>query len=87
MPASCFGQTSSEYIGNQLVTTFMIDGDMTIVNEHDDVHAVAVEEKTVVMSAGTAGFIASMEHEDDSDNSNETVFEVATTAELARFKK
>ena len=87
MPSSCFGQSSADYIENQLVTTFMIDGDITIVNEHDDVHAVAVREKAILMSQGTAAFIASMEREGSDSGSGGTVVEVATHDELVQFKK
>ena len=65
----------------------MIDGDITIVNDNDDIHAVAVREKAILMSQGTAAFIASMEREGSDSGSGGTVVEVATTEELRQFKR
>ena len=88
MPATCFGQVSAEYLDNQLVTTFMIDSDgWTIVNDHDDVCAVALSSRSDVMSVGTAGFIASMEHEDGSGSDVGTVLEVASPEDLQELQK
>ena len=63
MPRTCFGQVAAEYVDNQLVTTFMMDSDgWTIVNDVDDVVAVAVAERQDLMAVDTAGFIASMDY-------------------------
>ena len=86
LPKTCFDQVSAEYIDNKLVTTFMVDTDgWTIVNDVDDVVAVAVAHRQDVMSIGTAGFIASME--DELDGSGGTVVEVASPAALADLQK
>ena len=89
MPATCFGQSSCEYIDGKLVTTFMIDSDgWTVVNDLDEVHAVAVADRADIMSAGTAGFIASMERDPNhSGSSADTVLEVATVEDLAELNK
>ena len=87
MPRTCFGQVAAEYVDNQLVTTFMMDSDgWTIVNDVDDVVAVAVAERQDVMSIGTAGFIASMERDDD-DSGASTVVEVASPEDLADLRR
>ena len=87
MPRTCFGQVAAEYVDNQLVTTFMMDSDgWTIVNDVDDVVAVAVAERQDVMSLGTAGFIASMERDDD-DSGASTVVEVASSEDLADLQR
>ena len=87
MPKTVFGQVAAEYVDNQLVTTFMTDSDgWTIVNDIDDVVAVAVAERQDIMSIGTAGFIASMEREDD-DSGASTVVEVASPEDLADLQR
>ena len=87
MPRTCFGQVAAEYVDNQLVTTFMMDSDgWTIVNDVDDVVAVAVAERQDIMSVGTAGFIASMERDED-DSGASTVVEVASPEDLADLRR
>ena len=89
MPATCFGQSSCEYIDGKLVTTFIIDSDgWTVINDVDEVHAVAMADRADVMSVGTAGFIASMERDPNhSGSSADTVLEVATPDDLAELNK
>ena len=88
MPATCFGQVSAEYLDNQLVTTFMVDSDgWTIMNDYDDVCAVALSSRADAMSVGTAGFIASMEHADDSGSDVGTVLEVASPTDLQELQR
>ena len=88
MPRTCFGQTSAQYLDNQLVTTFMCDTDgWTIVNDLDEVCAVLNTERTDIMSVGTAGFIASMELEDEDGSNAGTVLEVATPEDLKDLQR
>ena len=88
MPATCFGQVSAEYLDNQLVTTFMVDTEAwTILNDMDDVCAVALSAHVNTMSVGTAGFIASMEHEDSSGSDVGTVLEVASPEDLEDLRR
>ena len=85
MPKTCFGRESSEYIDSQLVTTFMMDGDgWVIVNDIDDL--VAQYERVNIMSVGTAGFISSMERDED-DSEGGTVVEVPTPEDMAEVQK
>ena len=95
MPASCFGQLSSEYVGNILITTYILDGNDWLVDCNiTEPFATELEadlgSKDIVISSGTANFIASMEKtetdtEDDSDVG--TVLDAASHEDIRELQR
>ena len=88
MPASCFGQLSAEYVGHILITTFILDGndwlvDCNITEGFDTELEADLGSKDIVVSSGTAGFIASMEEHGSEDSSDvDTVLDAASPEDL-----
>ena len=90
LPLSCFGELATEYVERNLLTTFILD-------EADWLHFGAQEasssllqdlgQKTIEMSVGTAGFIASMEERSEPSSDEGTVFECSTPEDVAELQR
>lgn len=89
MPPTVFGQESTAYLEEKLVTLFLTDnGDWTICNDVDDALAQVLDPPThaISMSTGTAAFIDSLDHQDNEAPAS-TVLEVPTAAELEEITR
>ena len=84
MPPTVFGQESSAYLEEKMVTLFLMDnGDWTVCNDVDDALAQILDPpaNAISMSVGTDSFIKSMDNLEDGSRAS-TVLEVPTAAEL-----
>ena len=73
LPTQCFRQLSTEYDDNILITTYILDGnnwlvDCNITEPLESTLEADLSSKGIVISSGTASFIASMESADDADS-------------------
>ena len=84
MPPTVFGQESTAYLEEKMVTLFLTDnGDWTISNDIDEALAQILDPPShaISMSVGTASFIRSMDEPEDGSHAS-TVLEVPTASEL-----
>ena len=91
-PLSCFGELAAEYIERNLLTTFILD-------ESDWLHFDGptsssncellqdLGQKTIEMSVGTAGFIASIEERSEPSSDEGTVFECSSPEDVAELQR
>ena len=96
MPASCFGQLRAEYVGEKLITTFILDGndwlvDCNITDDFETDLEADLGSKDIVISAGTANFIASMESTDGNDTEDSsdvgTVLDAVSSEDLKELQR
>lgn len=89
MPPTVFGQESSAYLEEKMVTLFLMDnGDWTVCNDVDDALAQILDPPTqaISMSTGTASFIHSMDDLEEGSQAS-TVLEVPTSSELEEISR
>ena len=90
LPLSCFGELATEYVEKTLLTTFILDGaDWLHFNNQDSPSSLLQDlgQKTIEMSIGTAGFIASMEERSEPSSDEGTVFECSTPEDVAELQR
>ena len=89
MPPTVFGQDSSEYLDEKLLTLFMTDtGDWIICNDLDDALApteTSPSTTAISMSVGTASFIDSLDG--DGNGSEGTIVEVPSPEDLVELNR
>ena len=91
-PQSAFGQLFERYVNRVLVTTFILDGsDWIIYNRQDQDYATRLHAelgaKDICTSIGSAGFVASMERNDDESSGTCTAFEQATHEDILELQR
>ena len=91
LPETIFGQNSSEYLQERMITIFMVDnGDWTISNALDDALAPTEDcpaQTAISMSEGTCGFIESMDAVPSGSSDVGTVLEVPSREDMLEFQR
>ena len=92
LPLSCFGELASEYIERNLLTTFILDGAdwLHFENQTSSSSSALLQDlgqKTIEMSIGTAGFIASMEERSEPSSDEGTVFECSSPEDVVELQR